>query len=254
MTKRFRNTLTVNFLLLASLLAFAPKANAGGAPTGAQITVRIYDMAGIESGTLEGAKKVTARVFEKIGVDINWLSCTWTGAAENPACGRPVRSNEIALRILRRSKTVRRSTGHITGGLSVWATEQGGSGFISLFYDRVEEVARIGKLSRSLVLGHMTAHEIGHLLLPEVGHSRRGIMRAKWGPRDWQRASKKLVFFPGRQAELLRAGVLARMRQQETAQLAALASLELAASQARQPEGRPARTTKEYSNVQDGSK
>ena len=219
MTKSFRKWLALSFLLTVSLPVLAETPSTARTEPHPKITVRIYDMAGMNSKTLQGAKKVATRVLQKAGVDINWLSCTWTGTAGNPVCGKPVRSNEIALRILRRSKTVRHSTGHITGGLAVSLTEQGGSGFISLFYDRVEELAEIVKCSRSLVLGHMTAHEIGHLLLPEVGHSRRGIMRARLNEKDWEQAGQGGLLFTRRQAKSILAGVLARARQQDAAQI-----------------------------------
>ncbi len=65
---------------------------------------------------------------------------------------------------------------------------------------------------------HMVAHEIGRLLLATQSHFRRGIMRAKWGPKDWQQTSRELVRFPPRLAELIRAGGLAHLRLEERPQ------------------------------------
>jgi len=45
-----------------------------------------------------------------------------------------------------------------------------------VFYHRVEEESRNGISSTSTILGHIMAHELGHLLLGEDSHSADGIM------------------------------------------------------------------------------
>lgn len=46
--------------------------------------------------------------------------------------------------------------------------------YASVFYDRVEALAKRGDFSQALILGHGVAHEIGHLLLRTMAHSRTG--------------------------------------------------------------------------------
>ncbi len=93
----------------------------------------------------------------------------------------------------------------------------GGGTYAAIFYDGLEEVAKALRLPRKLILGHTAAHEIGHLLLASTGHSRRGLMRAVFRPKDWDRAGMgDLLFTPG-QGQRVRAGVMERLRQQEQA-------------------------------------
>ena len=70
---------------------------------------------------------------------------------------------------------------------------------------------------RRFLLYDVLLHEIGHLLLASTGHSRRGLMRAVFRPKDWDRAGMgDLLFTPG-QGQRVRAGVMERLRQQEQA-------------------------------------
>lgn len=55
-----------------------------------------------------------------------------------------------------------------------------------------------------IVLAHVMAHEIGHLLLP-YGHSSTGLMRANWDVADLRRAVYRQLKFTPEQAALIRA-------------------------------------------------
>ena len=54
------------------------------------------------------------------------------------------------------------------------AAEKNTPASASVFYDRVEELAKGGAVSLAVILGQATAHEIGHLLLgsnsPPIGN------------------------------------------------------------------------------------
>lgn len=54
------------------------------------------------------------------------------------------------------------------------------------------------------VLGHVMAHEIGHLLLPTRAHSRDGLMRASWDRRDVERLKTGGLLFTRDQGDLIR--------------------------------------------------
>jgi hypothetical protein len=47
----------------------------------------------------------------------------------------------------------------------------------------------------AIILGHVAAHEIGHLLLGTNSHSPGGIMRAHWRMEELARAKKGLLLF-----------------------------------------------------------
>jgi hypothetical protein len=64
-----------------------------------------------------------------------------------------------------------------------------------VFHDQVVRFATEQRLGAALVLGTVIAHEIGHVLLPQHGHSKEGLMRAAWDANDWQRAGAGFLLF-----------------------------------------------------------
>jgi hypothetical protein len=91
--------------------------------------------------------------------------------------------------------------------------------YASVFFDRVETLAEGGEASPPEILGHATAHEIGHLLLRSNRHSTVGIMRGQWNQEDLRRASQGGLLFTGAQSEFIRAEVRARTAVAEVAQV-----------------------------------
>ena len=214
MAKTFRKWLVLSFFLTVGLPSFAETPPAGRVEPSLQITVRIYDYAQVRGRTLEGAKREATKVLRKAGVETVWLDCYGATVAENPACRQSLGPSDLVLRIVRPNRAARAALRHNTCGLSVLPKNGGGGTYATIFYDGLEEVAKALRLPRKLILGHTAAHEIGHLLLASTGHSRRGLMRAVFRPKDWDRAGMgDLLFTPG-QGQRVRAGVMERLRQQ----------------------------------------
>lgn len=98
---------------------------------------------------------------------------------------------------------------------TVWIcsqTTKGRFGYIAgVFPYRVEELAEEGTLRievpndfRAVILGHLMAHEIGHLLLGSESHSSKGIMRARWQREDLEAAVQGKLGFTPEQREKMR--------------------------------------------------
>lgn len=215
-------------VLMGTILILTPIAGWAGKPaeTGphARVSVRVYDQAGLESKTLEKAKKTAERPFRLAGVEIDWVHCSVDGTETKAVCTSLLGPNEISLRIVSRSPAERKATGHSTGGRATRLSRVGGAGLIALFFDRLDTIAREVRMSRAVVLGQAMTHEIGHLLLPKYSHSRRGIMRAKLGRDDWQRASQGTLLFSKKQAKQIFSGVWGRQERMELAETAQVAA------------------------------
>jgi hypothetical protein len=80
--------------------------------------------------------------------------------------------------------------------LTVWA-----------FYARIENTGTMRGIDPGVLLGHVIAHEIGHLLLPYDAHSERGIMRAAWDKAQATNAVMGTLTFDRGQAALIRRSV-----------------------------------------------
>ncbi len=213
MTKDFRKCLALSFLLIVSMPALAEKVSTGRAEPSLKITVRVYDYAQVRPRTLVGAKREAGKILRKAGVEVVWLDCYGATVEENPACRQSLGPSDLVLRIVRPTGAARAALRHNTCGLSVLPKNGGGGTYTTIFYDGLEEVANALRLPRTLILGHTAAHEIGHLLLGSTRHSRRGLMRAVFRPKDWDRAGMgDLLFTPG-QGQRVRAGVMERLRQ-----------------------------------------
>jgi len=71
---------------------------------------------------------------------------------------------------------------------------------IHIFYDRVVQGHhdQPGEL-----LGHVMAHEIGHVLEGVARHSPGGLMKAHWGLKDYWEMKKQRLFFAAEDVELM---------------------------------------------------
>jgi hypothetical protein len=80
-----------------------------------------------------------------------------------------------------------------------------------VFYDRVEDFAvkhiADTHADTAQMLGHVIAHEIGHLLLNVQTHSASGIMRGRSDLWDVQNATYGHLLFTRQQAETIRGEV-----------------------------------------------
>ena len=94
-------------------------------------------------------------------------------------CALPSKSNDIILRLVPSSKSSRAHFGNSTLGTSA-LSESGTPASASVFYDRVEQLAKGGAAPAAIILGHAAAHEIGHLLLGSKSDTSLGLMCGRW--------------------------------------------------------------------------
>jgi hypothetical protein len=74
-----------------------------------------------------------------------------------------------------------------------------------LFFDRIDDLARLFHLEVSQVLGHVMAHEMGHLLLPYGSHTAAGLMKEGWDHQQALLAATGNLTFDSSQGALIRA-------------------------------------------------
>jgi len=185
-----------------TLLLVLATATTGRAET-RRVVVRVY-----ETGTGDLAMRTTAiqtaaAIVELAGITVEWYDCTEQG--RRPVCQDARRSGNFIARImptLTPGAPLRRSSVEALGtqgdtdpplGFAVVDPDTQTGKMATVFHDQVETVARRTGVARSELLGRALAHEVGHLLLGVLGHSRTGIMRAVWTddeltrarPEDW---------------------------------------------------------------------
>jgi hypothetical protein len=190
MTTPFRKGLTIGFLLLFPIPILA--AEDAIESRGATITVRVWDRVQIDAGILDRARQVTEKIFQPLRIEIRWIECLADPTPQSQRCISPAGPNDISVRIFWRPAAGRPQLGQDTAGVALPSPLNGGSGFIQIFFDRLEEISKNsnGAAPLELLLGITIAHEIGHLLLPAKQHSVSGIMQGWLGGRILQLAAK----------------------------------------------------------------
>ena len=184
---------------------------AGPPPTSGDITVRVFNWAHVDPEMLSAAEGEASRIFRGARVGVTWLNCSPSTSRPDqaPICAQPCPWGQFVLRTVSDVPP-----GFEKAWLGVAFNETGI--YASIFYNRVDEVAKEGIATHSQILGHTMAHELGHLLLDLRGHSHFGIMRERWNTQDLRSAAMGALLFTPTERALIRRSVMRRMRSESS--------------------------------------
>jgi hypothetical protein len=175
------------------------------------VTVRVLidDQANTPAPILVEGQRVAAKVFRHAGVDLHWVVPPVTGG---PREGVPIGVGTAAflksLYVVRLAANASAQSRANAVGFSAPGTR-----IATVVYPRVEQLAKNDSRQLSQLLGHIMAHELGHLLLGHEIHSAAGVMRATL---DIERALQGRLTFTAAEGRairnvLLQTGQSARM-------------------------------------------
>lgn len=150
------------------------------------VLLRVDNRAGVTPTSLAQAQRQAAEIYAAIGVTLVWAD---RSASDG---GRADLELTVVLVPPGGAEAMLRGSGLSKLVLGVAPTD---SGRAFIFCDRIAKLAPQAGVFE-ITLGRVIAHEVGHLLLPAMGHSRGGIMGAAL---DYQ-ARKTPAFTPA-QAE-----------------------------------------------------
>lgn len=169
-------------------------------------------MAQVDAAILQQAKQTAGQIFLNAGIELRWMDCLGRGN-DASADGRPPAAHEMVLRIIRQTKQAIDATGQFVAGQAIRPAPEVSGGMISIFYERTEMVAeqlwneypelKI-EAACGIVMGHLMAHEIGHLLLATNAHAAAGIMKAQLDRKDWGKAVRGVLLFTNKESNLIR--------------------------------------------------
>jgi hypothetical protein len=188
------------------------------------LQVFVYAYARVSSAHLKVAKEVATGIYRNVGVPVEWLECYLAeeGVNSNPECSR-LAPTTLVVRILPRSQAERFKQPPFVFGFAQTVHSGGFGHYANVFYHRVEELSGIFTSSTPVVLGHVIAHEMGHLLLGHGGHSRTGLMTANWDRSELERVNQRTFIFSSQQAKEIRARFLERYSSAEASRLGQVA-------------------------------
>jgi hypothetical protein len=155
-------------IVMAIALAVGRSASAGdGPPT---IVFHMNNHARVSLKLLQEAEKHAALVYEAIGVRVVWAHADYVDDAIRDALHLTV---ILLSRDVAEQKFAREKTGPNVLGQAFREARRA-----YVFPHRIVELAAKHGWNRVTMLGHVLAHETGHLVLPAGSHSHVGIMSA----------------------------------------------------------------------------
>jgi hypothetical protein len=156
--------------------------------------VHVYNYAHIADSVLARSEAEAARLFLQADTEPIWVVCpiSQDEIDRYPKCHE---TNGLILNIRPEAglKTAQRNHEF---GFAMQTTAY-------VFVGSLREIVQSGVACLPVVLGHVVAHEIGHMLLGADSHSSDGVMRSHLGPEDWHRASVgQLSFNPSQRRRM----------------------------------------------------
>ena len=182
-----RNARTAGLVLCLGVTGWQPTA----AQTPAVLTVQVFlqDDGRVPADVLERAKHAATRVFALSHIDLQWIG------------HGPYQPCSLTVRVVAQSPEARSRSRFVMGMAPETRVARGILAFA--YYDRIRLYSEDLGLDAARMLGHVMAHELGHLLLPHGSHSTTGVMRGAWDGAQAKLVSAGLLTFSPAEAALI---------------------------------------------------
>ena len=195
--------------LLSGIVSCSFSASAEDAGSG--VAIRIYNYAGVHSSILGAAQRQATAILNEAGSGAGWIECPVSPEQPRgmPGCAKPLAGVDVVLNLLPEAMSRRAGQPAGTFGFSVPTSPQG-LGTVSVFVNKTDDLAFYGPFSvgyevaRAVVLGHVIAHEIGHLLLGPGSHSTAGLMSSRWSEKEIKQLATRHLCFSTKEASIIR--------------------------------------------------
>jgi hypothetical protein len=193
--------------ILPCLLLTALAANAGQQPDlepAPVVEVFVPPVMGRETSlAFQQAEEVATRIYATIGVRV-----IWTSKGRQPTgCVKEPMHRSILVKF-QESDEGRRVSEQALAFSNPFLMR---GPCVTLMMDRLRNAIQLNPLSAPLVLGHVLAHELGHVLEGVSRHSYSGLMKARWSLDEVAEVMKyKRLEFAIEDADLIRGSLGAR--------------------------------------------
>jgi hypothetical protein len=180
-------------ILIATMMLAA--SNAG------QLQITVYDKAQLPQLVYATVADEVRRIFLEAGVSIDWIAGDPKASEASVMIYQPLRAGreledacsarrDIALDILAVSPPALRST---VLGMAQPLARAGLN--VRVFNDHVRQASEREHRAPAIVLAHVVAHEIGHVLLRSNVHDPHGLMSEVWTRHEYERMEKRILLF-----------------------------------------------------------
>jgi hypothetical protein len=161
------------------------------------IRVLVVNRATAPSDILKSAQAESSRIYSTIGVAIDWITVEPDHGAYTE------HAHDLKVNIVRDSRAKER---RLILGVAE-RSEDNQFQVVYAFYRRIENLAQLVSTDIAVILGHVLAHELAHLLLPHNSHTSSGVMSANWDRGGLNDMSKGVPAFTVEQADRIRTRV-----------------------------------------------
>lgn len=209
-TKTFGRGLPFVLLLtLPSVCLWSKSPETRVAHKEACVTISVYNEARVSGDVLGHAEEEAGRIFRRAGIAVKWLNCRVPAANEKGSseCREAAFPAHLHLRIVQTALGLKGEA----MGISFQA-EDGRGCYADLFYKPMQDLHKTDGTDLASLLGHVAAHEIGHLLLGRNSHAVAGIMHAHWTPDELASANVGALVFLDKESQRMRERLLAATR------------------------------------------
>lgn len=176
-----------------------------------RLTLRVYNYATADSD-LSYAEAEATVILNYAGLQPVWADCP-VGDEDSKkylSCEPNPGPTDFIITIVAKPVREQIKLDEDAAGQALKCSKSEGGCWAYVFYSAVREQAREGDIPEFRLLGHVLAHEIGHLLLGPNSHSATGIMMAGWSDEDLRTIARGCLFFTQQQARRMRDALLAR--------------------------------------------
>jgi hypothetical protein len=150
---------------------------AGGAihGLGAQgvVQLRVLDQAQVPAVVMRSSRAKVDEILRRANVKTTWIECPLTDLdiAARARCNQPIAGADFWVHLVKRKLP---GANRHSLGQTMFAAS--GDAAIYVYYPDLTVFAAAEKCDPAIVLATVLTHEIGHVLLRNQSHSRRGIM------------------------------------------------------------------------------
>jgi hypothetical protein len=157
-----------------------------------EISVQVYNPAAAPKTEVQKALGEAGWILSQAGIEAQWVECgdSVRDGADLPGCQPRTEPGLFVVSIL--SEDPRRGRREDALGFAVLAGRKNGAAVV---YSHIRSILRDNpQYADCNLLGHVIAHELGHLLLRSPQHG-DGIMKADWKGRDFEAMKQRRLRF-----------------------------------------------------------
>jgi hypothetical protein len=143
------------------------------------VTLHVTNYAAISPKELAAAEAYATAIYGAAGIQTVWTETPWApGETRSPHLRVVILGREMTAKMCKKESQFGES---VMGIATDGATDDSGR-IAYVFADRIYQRAWQYLAQFHLGLGHVMAHEVGHLLLGAHSHAPSGLMAADWKP------------------------------------------------------------------------